>query len=92
MNPIKAIASLPGKAVRSVARKVWAGSAGAGFGVPVAKVALWFLTDPKYGNVQFPPDIAENVALLIEMGVTALVALVAGYATTERELDETPGT
>jgi hypothetical protein len=86
MNPLRAIASLPGKVVGGVSRKVWGGTVGAGFGVPVAHVAMFFITDPKYLGVEFPPEVAQSASMLIEMSVTAVVALASGYMTTERPI------
>jgi hypothetical protein len=81
-NPFKA---LGGKITRGIARKAWAGTGGAAVGVPAARVIMWLLTDPTYGNVAFPDDIAKDAQTLVEMAVVSASAFLSAYVIPEKE-------
>jgi len=86
MNPLKAIASVPGKIVKGVNRKVWAATTGAMFAAPLTRILLWVLTDPQFSiGLVIPPEIAADIEGLINMAAAPLGALVGGYFVPERE-------
>jgi hypothetical protein len=84
MNPFKAIASVPGKIIGGVNRKVWSATIGAGFAAPLARILMWLLTDPQFLGLQIPAEISADIEQLISLAVPALGALVGGYFVPEK--------
>lgn len=85
MNPLKAIANLPGKIIGGVNRKVWAATGGAVIAAPFARILLWVLQDPQFPiGLTIPPEIASDIQDIINMAVPAVGALLGGYIVPER--------
>ena len=85
MNPLKAIANLPGKVAAGVNRKVWAATGGAMVAPPLTRILLWILKSPQFGiALEIPDDIAADLESLINIAAAPVGAFLSGYLVRER--------